>query len=119
MEKPDGPLTLRVYPNLAGAKCEGSIYQDDGTSFSYREGKFFRQYFSCTEASDGSVTVHIDAPTGSFTPWWTQLRIEVYGLGATQHSAIANGKSVSLESAKTSSSILVPAAATATEVVIR
>ena len=119
MEKPDGPLTLRVYPNLAGAKCEGSIYQDDGTSFGYREGKFYRQHFSCMEAADGSVTVSLDAPTGSFTPWWTQLRIEVYGLAATQHSALANGKNASIESGKASSSILVPASATATEVVFR
>jgi alpha-glucosidase len=108
-----------VYPNAEGAKCEGSIYQDDGSSFAYREGKFFRQHFSCSEAADGSVTVRLDAPTGNFIPWWTQLRIEVYGLTSAQHSATANGKSASLEAGKTYSSVIVPAAAEATEVVIR
>ena len=117
MEKPDGPLTLRVYPNAVGAKCEGSIYQDDGSSFAYRDGKFFRQHFSCAEAADGSVTVHLDAPTGSFTPWWTQLRIEVYGLTSARHSATANGKSAAIESGQTSSSVVVSASAAATEVV--
>ena len=119
MEKPDGPLTLRVYPNASGAKCEGSIYQDDGTSFAYREGKFFRQHFSCMEANDGAVTVKLDAPTGSFAPWWTQLRVEVYGLAAAQHSVTINGKSASLEPSKRSSSVMVPASAAATEVIVR
>jgi alpha-glucosidase len=114
MEKPDGPLTLRVYP---GAGCEGSVYQDDGTSFAYREGNFFRQHFSCTETSDGGVTVRLDAPTGSFAPWWTQLRIEVYGMTATQHSAAANGKSTPLEVARAFSSVTLPASTTASEIV--
>ncbi|MBB5059562.1 alpha-glucosidase [Granulicella aggregans] len=116
MEKPDGPLTLRVYP---GAKCEGSVYQDDGTSFAYREGKFFRQHFSCTEAKNGAVTVKLEAPTGSFTPWWNSLRIEVYGLAGKQHIAVANGKSVKVEATTAASILIVPAASTATEVTFR
>lgn len=115
MEKPNGPLTLRVYP---GAACEGSVYQDDGTSFAYKQGVFFRQRFTCAEGADGSIAVHLDAPEGSFTPWWSETRIEVYGLAAKQHKAESNGKPLKIESAKTSSAVVVPASKFAGDITI-
>lgn len=75
MQKPDGPLELRVYP---GPDCHGSIYTDDGTSFAYKTGAYFRQSFTC-EATPSGVTVKLSAPEGTFTPWWTQLRVTAYG----------------------------------------
>jgi alpha-glucosidase len=115
MEKPNGPLTLRVYP---GADCEGSVYQDDGTSFAFKQGVFFRQHFTCAEGADGSVAVHLDAPEGSFTPWWSETRIEVYGLAAKQHKAESNGKPLKIESAKTSSAVVVSASKFAGDITI-
>ena len=115
MEKPNGPLTLRVYP---GAACEGSVYQDDGTSFAYKQGIFFLQHFTCAEGADGSVAVHLDAPEGSFTPWWSETRIEVYGLSAKQHKAESNGKPLKIESVKTSSAVVVPASKFAGDITI-
>ena len=75
-ERPSGPLTLRVYP---GANCHGDIYQDDGKSFAFRSGQFFRQHFTCEVRSDHSLVVHVAAAQGSFVPWWHQLRVEVFG----------------------------------------
>jgi alpha-glucosidase len=75
-EKPNGPLTLRVY---AGKNCHGDLYQDDGTSFDFRRGSYFRRHFSCEEQSDGSLTVSLAAPEGSFKPWWSEVRFEVIG----------------------------------------
>ena len=114
MEKPDGPLTLRVYP---GANCEGSVYQDDGVSFAYKKGVFFRQRFSCATASDGALRVHLDVPEGSYTPWWSELRIEVYGLAAAR-SAQSNGNALKIESVKAASAVVIPFAKTSTDVVI-
>jgi len=38
-EKPQGPLTLRVYPSaLPGKDCGGSLYLDDGTSYAFKKG---------------------------------------------------------------------------------
>ena len=115
MEKPNGPLTLRVYP---GADCAGSVYQDDGTSFAYKQGIFFRQHFTCAEGADGSVAVRLDAPEGSFTPWWSETRIEVYGLSAKRHKAESNGKPLKIELAKTSSAVVVPASKFAGDITI-
>lgn len=74
-EKPQGPLELRVYP---GPDCSGSVYTDDGHTFAYKQGHYFRQSFTC-EATSSGVTVKLAAPEGDFTPWWTQLRVTALG----------------------------------------
>jgi alpha-glucosidase len=75
-EKPQGPLTLRVFP---GDGCKGDLYQDDGKSFDFRKGEFLRLKMTCNVGSDGSVTVRIPAREGRFKPWWTSYRVEVVG----------------------------------------
>ena len=86
-EKPQGPLTLRVYPPAAsGEDCEGSVYQDDGVSYDFRKGDFLRVGFSCRVAADGLV-VMVAAHEGKFAPWWQQLSIEMYGAAKAASSA--------------------------------
>jgi len=78
-EKPQGPLTLRVYPPIRpNGTCEGSLYLDDGISYAFQKGRFARLNFKCQSTSSG-VTVTIGPREGSFTPWWTQFSVEVYG----------------------------------------
>ena len=78
-EKPQGPLTLRVYPPTAiGNDCGGSLYLDDGVSYDFRQGQFLRERFSCRVSGQG-VVVTVAAREGSFAPWWKQLSVEVYG----------------------------------------
>ncbi len=78
-EKPQGPLTLRVYPPLAGGgDCSGSLYLDDGVSFDFKKGDFLRQQFTCRLSAQG-VIVTVAPREGSFEPWWKLLSIEVYG----------------------------------------
>ena len=74
-EKPQGPLELRVYP---GPDCSGSVYSDDGHTFDYKQGHYFRQSFTC-EATAQGVTVKLGKAEGDYTPWWTQVRVTVYG----------------------------------------
>jgi alpha-glucosidase len=73
-EIPGGPLTLRVYP---GQDCRGSLYLDR-KSFAFRRGEFLRMEFSC-DAKENSVTIHVGQHVGQYTPWWKEIRIEVYG----------------------------------------
>jgi alpha-glucosidase len=78
-EKPQGALTLRVYPPEANSKaCQGSLYLDDGVSRAYEKGEFLRESFTCKATAQG-LTVSIAPREGRFTPWWTQLAVEVYG----------------------------------------
>jgi alpha-glucosidase len=78
-EKPQGPLTLRVYPPTGSNKdCKGSLYLDDGVSYDFQKGQYLRQQFTCRSSTQG-IVVTIAAPQGSFAPWWKLLSIEVYG----------------------------------------
>ncbi|MGA3185516.1 MAG: glycoside hydrolase family 31 protein [Bryobacteraceae bacterium] len=88
-EKPQGPLELRVYP---GANCGGSIYQDDGTSFAYKQGEFLRQAFECQVAA-GEVLVKFGKREGTWTPWWKQAEVVLYGQTANANVTL-NGKPI-------------------------
>jgi len=74
-ETPKGPLTLRVY---AGNDCSGELYLDDGKSYAYEHGAFLRMKFSCEVSSDG-LRIHVTPREGSYSPWWKEIRAEVYG----------------------------------------
>ena len=93
-EKPAGPLTLRVFP---GDGCEGTIYQDDGTTFDFREGAYLRQHFSCSQASDGAVTVSLAPSEGNYVPWWTSIRVEVVGLNFVKSTATSASEEIAVE----------------------
>jgi alpha-glucosidase len=73
-EKPDGPLTLKVYP---GENCEGSLYQDDGISFAYKDNDFLRVKYSC-ELSKDSLRFDIGAREGNFQPWWNEVEVTIF-----------------------------------------
>ncbi len=78
-EKPQGPLTLRIYPPVApGKDCSGSLYLDDGDSFAFRQGQFLREEFTCRLTAQG-IIVMVNPPEGSFTPWWKLFEVDVYG----------------------------------------
>ena len=66
---PQGPLTLVVYP---GPNCRGSVYADDGNTFNYTHGEFFRQNFTCT-ALERKVSIHLATVEGTYQPWWICL----------------------------------------------
>ena len=78
-EKPEGPLTLRVYPPTGFNKdCKGSLYLDDGVSYDFEKGQFLREQFTCRLSAQG-IIVTIAAPEGGFAPWWKLFSIEIYG----------------------------------------
>jgi alpha-glucosidase len=88
-EKPNGPLELRVYP---GANCSGSIYQDDGVSFAYKQGAFLRQTFQCA-VSAGEVQLTFSSRQGSYAPWWKETEVVFYGQPAPANVTL-NGKTI-------------------------
>ncbi len=97
-EKPDGPLTLRVYmPPDAAAPCSGDLYTDDGTSFNFRRGEYLRLHLTCSVAADGALTVNIPAREGTFHPWWTHIRIEAIGFTNRPAKGTVGGHPMPLE----------------------
>ena len=79
-ETPKGPLELRIYP---GPDCSGSLYMDDGNTFTYQKAEFLREQFTCELASSG-VKVHLAAAEGSYRPWFKDVRLTVYSTGRVQ-----------------------------------
>jgi alpha-glucosidase len=88
-EIPQGPLLLRIYP---GRDCKGSLYLDDGKTTAYQHGEFLRMHFTCEVFAD-SIKVHIGQHEGSFQPWWSELRVEVYGQKSNATYKLLGGKS--------------------------
>ena len=92
-ETPKGPLTLRVY---VGENCHGTLYQDDGISFAYRNNAYLRMESTC-EIRDGALRIHIGEHQGTYQPWWKEIAVEVYGwrpAAATTPTATANGRAL-------------------------
>ncbi|WP_158792979.1 TIM-barrel domain-containing protein [Granulicella sp. L60] len=90
-ERPQGPLTLRVYRGGEGDDCAGSLYLDDGKTYAFRKGDFLRMQFSCSTEGDG-LWLHVSAHEGSFPAWWSEIRVEAYGWGAPQGRVLVNGR---------------------------
>jgi alpha-glucosidase len=96
-EKPQGPLTLRIYPPTGpGKDCRGSLYLDDGVSYAFQKGEFLRVGFTCRETAHG-LTVIVAPHQGSFAPWWKLVSMEVYGASrpAAAASTSTSGSSAS------------------------
>ena len=114
-ERPNGPLTLRVYP---GPECAGQLYQDDGTSFAYKQGAFVRMKFTC-DASATSLTLHIGKHEGSYPAWWKEIVVEVEGASKAPASVTVNGRAGKFASSGNAIVVTVPDKGDGVEVVVQ
>jgi len=89
-ETPNGPFELRVYP---GPNCRGSIYADDGSSFGYKRGDFYRGQLSC-ESSGNSLKIAIAAGEGKYVPWWKSYSVVVVDSPKAPSSVAVNGRAI-------------------------
>ncbi|MFI5361894.1 MAG: TIM-barrel domain-containing protein [Elusimicrobiota bacterium] len=106
-EAPDGPLELHVYP---GPACRGALYQDDGRTFAYRRGKFLRASYVCAASARG-ISVTGRAEHDGFSPWWSSVRLVVYGRKNAPREVRIGGKPVSgwtFDAANGAVSVVVP-----------
>ena len=73
-ERPDGPLTLDVYP---GADCSGRLYLDDGHSMAFTRSQYLRQTIRCS-TTPGGLRIDFDAREGRYAPWWHDIAVVVH-----------------------------------------
>jgi alpha-glucosidase len=109
-EKPNGPLTLRVFVPTAGSgdDCHGDLYVDDGKSYDFRKGAYLRLHLTCSVGADGSLTVNIPQREGSFHPWWSEFRIETVGFIPRTSQAVVNSHNIALERTPLGWAVTVP-----------
>ncbi len=115
---PQGPLELRVY---TAAKLQGSLYADDGNTFAYKRGEFFRAAINGA-ASDQSLTLKIGPSEGKYTPWWKSYAVVVFGAKNAPTSVTVGGQrvsSVKYDQQQKSAAFEVPFVQTGTEVVVQ
>jgi len=87
---PDGPLLLHVYP---GPDCSGTIYQDDGVSFAYRQGGFLRQQFTCV-TEGGGFRLRFGPCEGGWEPWWREIEVLLHGADKPARRIEVKGESL-------------------------
>ena len=116
-EKPQGPLTLRVFP---GPECSGELYQDDGVTLAYRRGEFLRMNFTCAALPGGDgLAIHIGKHEGDYPAWWGEIVVEVNGLPKGPAFATVNGHSTPVTSNGQAFTLRAPDPGTGIEVVLR
>jgi alpha-glucosidase len=101
-EKPQGPLELRVYP---GPDCQGSLYLDDGISFSYRKGEYLKASYTCNATAQG-VEIKL-AREGSYQPWWQEAELKVYGAPHAPKNVTVNGQKATAKFDAASQTVIV------------
>jgi len=99
-EIPAGPLELRVYlPPVTDkdSQCKGNLYTDDGVSFAFRQGEYYRATATCTHTPE-QTTVQMSAANGRYKPWWTEIEVVLLGVDKQYASILLNGKAVAVSS---------------------
>lgn len=67
------PLKVRVFPAM---DSKGIHYEDDGTSFEYRDQVFLKRHFRQTQ-TDSMTAIEVSAPEGKYRPAARDLILEV------------------------------------------
>jgi alpha-glucosidase len=70
-------LRVAVFP---AARSEGSLYEDAGEGFGYRQGAYSRRHFA-QKRDGGRVTIDVGAPEGSWRPAPRDVVFELRGVG--------------------------------------
>jgi alpha-glucosidase len=94
-ETPQGPLELHAWlPSPTSPEpCRGALYQDDGETFAYRDGRYLRIAYAC-EVSVAEVSLRSRIEHAGFTPWWRSVRLTVHGVEAEPRTLHVNGQRV-------------------------
>jgi alpha-glucosidase len=81
-EKSGDPITFHIYPDHNGF-ASGRLYEDDGNSPAYKQGKFRRTTISTRREADG-FAVRTEAVEGEYNPGSRKLNFVLKGLGLTK-----------------------------------
>lgn len=86
-ETPQGALQLSVYANDT---MSGDLYTDDGKTFDFRKGQYFRQHFDGS-LTRGTLALTLEAPQGQYRPWWKAIEVTIYGVPTSVKASAIEG----------------------------
>jgi alpha-glucosidase/alpha-D-xyloside xylohydrolase len=84
-EKVEGPLDISIYPGADGSFL---LYEDDGSSFNYRQGEWLGMQMAWNDARK-TLTLRLAAGSKMMPPARRDLRLK---MGGTMQSAIFDGR---------------------------
>jgi alpha-glucosidase (family GH31 glycosyl hydrolase) len=91
-EKVDGPLELWVHPGADGAF---SLYEDDGKTFSFRQGQFMRVNIAWNDRQR-RLTMRLANGSKMLAPTKRNIVVHVAGQSVT-HEAVFEGKPIEVK----------------------
>jgi len=74
-EKPSDPITFDIYLNSNGM-ASTTLYEDDGVSPAYKDGKYRRTYIAARRSVRGFV-IDVRAAEGSYNPGERTFRFQI------------------------------------------
>lgn len=89
------PLVLDIFPSSART-ASFTIYDDDGHTYAYEKGAYFRQQITATQHGD-TTDVTLDAPTGSYISTIPGYVLRIHSSAASIASARYNLRRFSSE----------------------
>jgi alpha-glucosidase len=90
-EAPVDPLTLSVYCAGAGQTDSTLYYEDDGHTFEYLKGSYFKRTF-IQSAGQRAVTFYATASEGSYSPPPRSVLLRFVGISPKPSGVTMNGK---------------------------
>jgi alpha-glucosidase (family GH31 glycosyl hydrolase) len=85
----DEPLSISIYP---GADCSFLLYEDDGTSFDYRNGEWMGLQMTWNDAA-GILSLRLASGSRMLPPQRRELAVDFEG---TRRNVTFQGKSIEL-----------------------
>ncbi len=80
-QKPVTQASVEIFPSTQRTRFD--YYDDDGETYAYERGVYYRQVLSVQRAGNGAVKLEIAAPDGSFKPALRHYLLKIHGAAAT------------------------------------
>lgn len=96
-EKKIETITLDIFPSSNGSSF--SYYEDDGNTYGYEKGIFFRQIITCRKIRDSSVSLTLGQKEGTYAASVNKYVVKIHGFRGSavsinnKHMKIAGGVS--------------------------
>ncbi|MNO93420.1 hypothetical protein D3C76_850210 [compost metagenome] len=89
-EKPVDVITVDAFPSSSETGFD--YYEDDGATYGYENGEFYKQRLSVVEESTGNYSFSTAVPSGTYTPEAKYYLIKLHGVAG---SLVTNGTDMS------------------------
>jgi hypothetical protein len=91
-ERPRDPLTLHVYPPGGSEEHTSLLYEDDGRTYGFQEGKYLLTRFTLRVAQGSTERLHLLRETeGSYQPEYESIEVVVHGVTRLPESVTVDG----------------------------